>query len=209
MATPKPLDCDEPASAPATMGSFLIAARRAGTLDELTAAYAALIARDGFGWHVLSERGAVGVTPLCGVGTPGPGGYEIAVRSWDGARRFVTLGGRAASVGRSLAARLAGTAELYATFGVAMLQRESDVATSVGLGLAERQCLAQLLLGHGEGEIAAKLGIDPLAVAEHVRTATRTLGVATRAEAIALAARRGWLASIFAAADEGRAAAPN
>lgn len=181
---------------PVTMGAMLDHARAARNLPALVESFTASIAPNGFDRHLCVALESNAPRPLFGHDAlkPDEPVLHLPVATWNGARCAVRLAGRAQPVDAAMRASLAGRAEVYATFGFALLQRAHDVVTAAGLGLAERQCLAGLLLGHGEGAIAARLGIDPLAVSGHIARAIERLGTGTRAEAVAIAARRGLLA---------------
>ena len=209
------LDRQEPA-APATMADLHAYAQRAETLEQLGALFAASIARSGFTTHFCFEISAGGtIAPLFGdasalpigaISANGPksvashavrrGNLLLPVQSWHDSDLFVGLGGRRAPVESALRASLLGRAEVFATFGLALLERESDIPTGIGLGLAQRQCLAHLLMGRRDPEIAESLGLTPLAVRGHIDHAITLMGVQSRVEAVAFAARRGWLADL-------------
>lgn len=180
------------------MGGMLEHARRACDLPDLIDGFAESIAAHGFDRHLCVALDDGAPRPLFGQAAlvAGAPALHLPIADWSGTPCAIRLAGRDEPVDRALRASLAGRAEVYATFGFALLQRGSDIDTAGGLGLAERHCLAGLLLGHGEGAIAERLSIDPLAVAGHIERATARLGVVTRAEAIALAARRGLLAGL-------------
>lgn len=187
-----------PALAPTTMGGFLEQARQARDLAALTLAFGESIAPHGFTHHLCLALDGGEAQPLFGDAAlvAGEPVVQLPVATWRGGGGVICLGGRMEPVGPALRASLAGRAEIHATFGVALLQRAGDIETAAGLGLAERQCLAGLLLGEGVASIARRLTLDPLAVTGHVERAIARLGVASRAEAVALAARRGLLATI-------------
>jgi DNA-binding CsgD family transcriptional regulator len=192
------------------MGALHMRARAAASLQELTGLFAASIAADGFRSHVcfgMDEDGRIAplfgdanALPVCAMGADAkairPGHLLLSVESWHESDLFLGLGGRRASIDPALRASLKGRAEVYTTYGMALLEREEDVMTASGLGLAQRQCLARLLMGERDPQIAEALGITPLAVRGHIESATEFLSARSRAEAVSIAARRGWLAGI-------------
>lgn len=188
------------AARPATMAELMAVAQTTERLDALTGVFSGMIAGLGFSEHFcleIDEDGAL--TPLFGDAAAlpdNPASLLLGVQSWHEGALYLLLAGRCSPIDRATRAKLQGWAEVYASFGMALLERERDIPTSVGLGLAQRQCLAQLLVGRPEYAIADTLGLTPLAVRGHIESAIRFLGVGTRAEAISLAARRGWLAGL-------------
>ena len=195
---------------PMTMGALHAHAQAAATLQDLTEIFAASIAAEGFHSHFCFGIGDDGeIAPLFGDAqslpvrrAPGeaamvrPGHLLLKLQCWHEGDLFLGLGGRRAPIGPALRASLQGRAEVYATYGIALLERERDVITGSGLGLTQRQCLARLLAGERDPQIADALGITPLAVRGHIESAMEFLAVRSRAEAVSLAARRGWLAGL-------------
>jgi DNA-binding CsgD family transcriptional regulator len=195
---------------PVTMGALHAYAQSATTLQDLTGIFAASIATDGFQSHFCFGIGEDGeISPLFGdaqslpvrraageTAMIRPGHFLLTLRCWHEGDLFIGLGGRRAPVGPALRASLQGRAQVYATYGMALLERERDVMTGSGLGLAQRQCLARLLAGERDPQIAEALGITPLAVRGHIESAMKFLSARSRAEAVSLAARRGWLAGL-------------
>lgn len=201
--------------APQTMGALHVQAQAAESLEALTRIFAGSIAADGFRAHLcfgIGEHGAIaplfgdaGTLPACAATDAGAmtndGHMLLPLHCWHGADLFISLEGRRIPVGPALRASLAGRAEVYATYGMALLERERDVMTSSGLGLVQRQCLARLLTGERDPQIAAALGLTPLAVRGHIESAMKFLSARSRAEAVSIAARRGWLAGLGFQAD--------
>jgi len=68
-----------------------------------------------------------------------------------------------------------------------------DIADSAVLSNRERQVLALLADGLGNKQIAARLGISTNTVKTHLELLFEKLGVASRAEAVAVGVRRGLL----------------
>lgn len=91
-------------------------------------------------------------------------------------------------------ARLRGFSELYAARALALRELADDVATECGLTLRERYVLGRRLAGLAAVDIAAEAGLSVATVSVVTDGAVARLGATTVPEAIALAARRGWLA---------------
>lgn len=205
-----PRDVDRAAASahPRTMGELMSFAQSAKDLGALVDVFAAMITDLGFTSHFCVEIDEDGrPAPLFGDtdsipewrGARRPGrrnDFVLRVQSWHGRETWLCLGGRDVALDVATRAKIQGWAEVYASFATALLERARDIPTGAGLGLAQRQCLAQLLLGRRDDEVADMLGLTPLAVRGHVEGAMAFLGVDSRAEAIALAARRGWLAGL-------------
>lgn len=196
------------AARPRTMGELMVFAQSAETLDTLVEAFSAMIADLGFDAHLCLEIDDDGYPlPMFGTATrlpdwPGtrrPGRHNdlaLSVEGWHGRETWLCLEGRNVALDATTRAKIQGWAEVYTSFATALIERERDIPTGVGLGLAQRQCLAQLLLGRREHEIAELLGLTPLAIRGHIEGALTFLGVRSRTEAVSLAARRGWLAGL-------------
>lgn len=90
--------------------------------------------------------------------------------------------------------RVHGYAELYAARAVALQELADDVATDCGLSLRERFVLGRRLAGLAPLDIAAESGLSVPTVSSALDAAVEHLGAADLPSAIALAARRGWLA---------------
>lgn len=99
----------------------------------------------------------------------------------------------AIAIDRSKASYLNGLSTIYAMKAMPLWEIEEDVDTIAPISLKERLALALLLSGHAHAEIAQRLQCTPQAVALHMANARRKLAVADEAEAVAIAARRGWL----------------
>lgn len=206
----RPVTKHDERPAPVTMGALHARAQAAETLEDLIEAFTASIAADGFRSHFCFGIGEDGdVEPLFGDAdslpvqrAPGeaaavrPGYLLLPLQCWHENDLFIGLGGRRVPIGPTLRASLQGRAQVYATYGMALLERGRDVMTSSGMGLAQRQCLARLLTGERDPQIADALGLTPLAVRGHIESAMKFLSARTRAEAVSTAARRGWLAGL-------------
>lgn len=98
-----------------------------------------------------------------------------------------------AQIDRQQRARLNGLATIYAMRAVPLWEIEEDIETASPLTLRQRIVLAMVLSGHTHIEIARHLNCSLRTVATHVENAVERLKAADEADAIALAARRGWL----------------
>lgn len=217
---PRTAACAAPIAA-ATMGDLMRYARTAPDLPSLSDMFARMVSADGVESHACFTLGKGGAPELLFGDASALTGAALRIalecvranarfadrsdicgslilrtEHWHGMPLFVHLAGGVRTLARERRARLQGLTEVYSTFGIALLERESDVPTSVGLGLHQRHALALLLGGKHDHEIAEILEITPLALRGLLDSALDTIGVDTRAEAIAFAARRGWLASL-------------
>src|SRR5262249_31239416 len=158
-------------------------AEAAATLQELTGLFARMIAGEGFIRHVclsIDETGSLealfgdaAVLPAAGAGGLPEGDLVVPAQCWHGGELYICLGGRGSPLDAGERASLRGRAEVYACYGLALFERERDFPTGTGLGFVQRQCLAQLLVGQGDAQIAGQLGISPLAVRGHIEQAMR------------------------------------
>lgn len=195
---------------PMTMGALHARAQTMETLEGLTEIFSESIATDGFQSHLCFGIGDAGqIEPLFGdarslsVRAPfdanswnRPGHLLLKLHGWYEGDLFISLDGRRVPIGPALRASLQGRSEVYATYGLSLLERERDVITASGLGLVQRQCLARLLTGERDPQIAEALGLTPLAIRGHIESAMKFLSARSRAEAVSIAARRGWLAGL-------------
>lgn len=180
-------------------------------LDRLTDRFAAALSEHGIEGHYCARRGESGrVTPLFG-DSPWLLGASDALPSLDGGgdgdapacsiaidcaledpvEMLVTR--PAAPLDRAMIARVRGYAALYVGRGVILHAKDAGPATACGLSLCERFILGRLLIGDSVIDIAQRLERPVATIMVEIADAVGTLGVADRAAAIALAARRGWL----------------
>ena len=92
------------------------------------------------------------------------------------------------------AARIRGYAQLFAARVLALQELADDVDTDCGLTLRERYVLGRRLAGLAPLDVAAEANLTIATVSEALDRAVEKLGAESLGEAIALAARRGWLA---------------
>lgn len=90
--------------------------------------------------------------------------------------------------------KLRGFAELYAARAIALQELADDVETQCGLTLRERYVLGRRLAGMPPVDIGIECGLSVATIGILAESAVGKLGCSTLAEAIALAARHGWLA---------------
>ena len=203
----------------AGLAGFAAAARAADSLPALCAAFADAIAAEGFGAHcclrtspdaapdiLFGDGGAVSIAARSlldksheypvSFAADGRHHLLVPVECWQADALFVLITGRAAAPDRAAIARVHGLAEVHATYGYSLFERQQDIATSAGLGLVQRRCLALVLTGHRDVDIARLLDLTPLAVEGHLAQAMILLDADIRAQAVAIAARRGWLVGL-------------
>lgn len=122
-------------------------------------------------------------------------GYIVPVQACDGDVSAVILAGtRDEPLDRPTRARLNALATVYGMCGRSLVELGEDVDTAAPLSLRERRCLALFALGRNDWEISTELAITMQTVSRHFEGAGRKLGTHGRAEAVAAAARYGWLA---------------
>jgi len=210
----------------ATLGEFVTRAQAIATLPDLTDLFAATIASRRYDGHIcIATPHTAGPVPLFGdlaciprkalrALTPdldqphaivhgGRHDLIVPVECWHDHPVHLILRGTGGAPNRDVLAGLHGLCEVYATYGYALFEQQRDVATASGLGIDQRRCLALVLTGHRDFEIADVLGLTPLSVRSHIDHAVLLLEAATRAQAVAVAARRGWLVGLEDAPDAG------
>ncbi|WP_414496515.1 response regulator transcription factor [Stenotrophomonas maltophilia] len=121
-----------------------------------------------------------------------PLGYDrvLVFATGTGLEGAVSFAGR--SIDASASARLLLDAAATAAFRAARHLAEAPAELSVGaLSTREREVLRWVAAGRRQAEIAATLGLSARTVENHLRRARQRLGVATTAQAIRAASRRG------------------
>ena len=122
-------------------------------------------------------------------------GYIVPVQACEGDVSAVILAGpRQEPLDRMVRARLNALATVYGMCGRSLVELGEDVETAAPLTLRERRCLALFALGRNDWEISTELAVTMQTVSRHFEGAGRKLGTHGRAEAVAIAARHGWLA---------------
>lgn len=175
------------------------------TPEDLVALFTAALAEEGVDGHVCVGVGKNAVVPLFGDRPNLLGGGAGAITlELDGARLILARPARA--LARADLVRIRGFGQLYAAQLMALRERADDVATECGLTLRERVILGRRLAGRAPLDIAAELGLGVSTVSASLDAAIAKLG-GREAEAIALAARRGWL--VVTAIQNGSSPIPN
>jgi DNA-binding CsgD family transcriptional regulator len=135
-----------------------------------------------------SERFAATWPTLRTGGSPDPGSFALEAPA------------SVVEVGLMVTARILPSRHLVAFEPVGAAERQRG-APRVGLravrepSAREREVLALLAEGATDGQIAARLDLSPATVQTHVRNAKAKLGARTRAQAVAMALRRGLIGS--------------
>jgi DNA-binding CsgD family transcriptional regulator len=165
--------------------------------ERLVTLFAEALAEPGIGGHFCLRKTGATLTPLLGdapdlIGAP----HRFFVDSDDmhfaGARVLLAEPDRA--LGSEQMARVRGYAQLYAARALALQELADDVETDCGLSLRERYVLGRRLAGLAPVDIALEADLTVQTVVSAIDNAVARLGVRTVAEAISVAARRGWLA---------------
>jgi DNA-binding CsgD family transcriptional regulator len=175
---------------------------RAGILlaadgEELVALFAGALAEHGITGHFCVHAVGGRLAPILG-DHPGlvaglPGCLDIAV---GGAFKYarVLLAPPEQPLNREAYARIKGYAELFAARALALQEMADDVDTNCGLSLRERYVLGRRLAGLAPVDIALETGLSMETIAAASDSAVARLNADNVAGAIAVAARRGWLA---------------
>jgi DNA-binding CsgD family transcriptional regulator len=95
---------------------------------------------------------------------------------------------------REQSARVRGYAQLFAARALALQELADDVDTECGLTIRERYVLGRRLAGVAPLDIAEEAQLSIQTVSQTIDDAIAKLGTTSLGDAIALAARRGWLA---------------
>jgi hypothetical protein len=161
-----------------------------GDLGSLVALFAAALSEHGIEGHFCLVARGDAWAPLAGDRA------ELIARQNDCVavdceqpRTRVLLAGSGAAN-----ALVRGYAQLYAARAVALHEHQGDVATDCGLTLRERYVLGRRLAGLAPVDIALESGLTVALVGALNDSGLARLGGACAADAISIAARRGWLA---------------
>ena len=188
-----PKGADFPATA--RLRAELLIAPNSETLVTL---FANALAEHGIAGHFCLRKSGAGFTPLLG-DSPALIGQAENCLHIDTDEAFmsgtrVLLARPARPLSREHATRIRGYAELYAARALALQEMADDVSTDCGLTLRERFVLGRHLAGLAPIDIAIEAKVSVATVSAAIDSAIAKMGVETLADAIALAARRGWLA---------------
>jgi len=197
MARTLPISARRGDAFPATArlrGELLIAA----DAETLVGLFADALAEHGISGHFCLRRSGETHTPLLG-DVPDLINREQDCVVVDTGDIFLTgmrvlLARPSAPLPSDQWARVRGYAELYAARAMALQELADDVQTECGLSLRERYVLGRRLAGLAPLDIAIESNLTVATVSTAIDTAIQRLGAATVADAISLAARRGWLA---------------
>lgn len=180
-------------------------------LDRLTDRFAGALGEHGIAGHYCARRGESGrvvplfgdspalfgaeeARPFAGAVPAGPDGACAMTIEGAPADPFeMRFSGPAEALDKAAVARLRGYATLYVARAVILQAKLSGPVTASGLTLCERFILGRILVGDKVIDIAGRLGQPVPTVLAEIADAMATLGVEDRADAVALAARRGWL----------------
>ena len=175
---------------------------RAGLLispdtESLVDLFSGALSEHGIQGHFCLARSGTALVPVAGdapqlMSSKDALRVEVEANPLPGA--VVMLGRPEHPLTKDQCARIRGYAQLFAARVMALQELADDVDTDCGLTLRERFVLGRRLAGLAPLDIAAEANLSVLTVSEALDTAVRKLGVTTLGEAIALAARRGWLA---------------
>jgi DNA-binding CsgD family transcriptional regulator len=165
--------------------------------ERLVTLFAGMLAEHGIAGHFCLRKTATTLTPLVGdMPELIAGRHNFFVDSDDthfaGARVLLAEPDRVLT--KEEMARVRGYAQLFAARALALQELADDVETECGLSLRERYVLGRRLAGLAPIDIANESGITVQTVSSAIDNAVARLGTQNQAEAIAFAARRGWLA---------------
>ncbi len=110
-----------------------------------------------------------------------------------GARGYVLKGASVDEIARAIRAVHAGGSYLASRIAAKVLTQVRAPGRSTSLSARERTVLQKVAAGRSTKQIARELGIAERTVKFHVSSIMNKLGADTRAQAVALAARRGIL----------------
>ena len=161
-------------------------------LDDLVVRFGAAIAEDGIDGHLCLIAGGAETHILFG--------DSPALRDMvNGCDILATAGGPRLRLSRrpedAAFARVRGFATLYLARALLLIEAGRTPITQTGLTLCERFILGRLLAGDCLLDIAVALDRSVACVQEMLARASDSLGAHSREEAIAIAARQGWLLS--------------
>lgn len=166
--------------------------------EELVGMFADALREHGIAGHFCVRADGDRLCPVLGdapeLVTDRRGALVIEVDAIDGTSALMLFGRPSRSLTAAEIARVRGYAELYAARAFALQEMEDDVETGCGLTLRERFVLGRRLAGLAPIDIADEAGLSVEIVSASLDSAVARLEVSTPAAAIALAARRGWLA---------------
>lgn len=161
-------------------------------VDTLVAMFAACLSEHGIDGHFIMAGTAAGPVPMAGDAPElvlAPPGCLIV----EGGGHCIVLAGPCVPLAPDADARVRGYAVLVAAQIAALRELADDVETGCALSLRERYVLGRRLAGLAPVDIAAECGLGVQTIAAAIDSAVAAMNAGTPAEAISLAARRGWL----------------
>jgi DNA-binding CsgD family transcriptional regulator len=165
--------------------------------ENLVSLFADALAEHGIAGHFCLRKAGTTLTPLLGdapelIGRANGFAIDSDDIHFAGARVLLAEPDRSLTTEES--ARLRGYALLFAARALALQELGDDVETDCGLSLRERYVLGRRLAGLAAVDIAIESGLSVQTISSAIDNAVARLGLENQAEAIAYAARRGWLA---------------
>jgi len=165
--------------------------------ERLVGLFADALTEHGIAGHFCLRKAGTALTPLMGDAPEliaGPHGFAIDSDDMHFAGARVLLAEPSRALTKEESVRVRGYAQLFAARALALHELGDDVQTDCGLSLRERYVLGRRLAGLASIDIAIESGLSVQTVASAIDNAVARLGTRNQAEAIAFAARRGWLA---------------
>lgn len=196
MAAPAPHGARRGEATPATArlrAEILIAP----SPERLVALFSDALAEHGIRGHFCLRRLGKDYVPLLGDApelVTGRGGMTVDSEDTHFAAARVLLARPDRRLKREELARVRGYAQLFAARALALQELADDVETECGLSLRERYVLGRRLAGLAPVDMAIESGLSVPTVNAAIDSAVERLGAKTAAEAVSIAARRGWLA---------------
>jgi DNA-binding CsgD family transcriptional regulator len=166
-------------------------------IESLVELFASALAEHGIEGHFCIARSGTALVPVAGdmprlMDSDDVLRVEVAASALPAATILLALPDRPLATDEC--ARVRGYAQLFAARVMALQELADDVDTECGLTLRERYVLGRRLAGLAPFDIAGEAKLSVGTISATIERAVEKLGVATLGEAIALAARRGWLA---------------
>jgi DNA-binding CsgD family transcriptional regulator len=166
-------------------------------IESLVELFAGALAEHGIAGHLCLSRAGTSLLPVAGdmprlMNSDDVLRAEVEASALPGAVVLMAKPRRALSAEQQ--ARVRGYAQLFAARVMALQELADDVDTDCGLTLRERYVLGRRLAGLSPLDIALEAQLSIATISDTLDRAVEKLGVTNLREAIALAARRGWLA---------------
>lgn len=174
-------------------GGLLIAS----DVSSLVELFAGALAEHGIAGHFCLAKSGDALTPLAGDMPELIASHPHFAVDLDGgvlASARVLLARPNQPLSREQSARVRGYAQLFAARALALQELADDVDTECGLTIRERYVLGRRLAGLAPLDIAEEAHLSIQTVSQAIDDAIEKLGASGLGDAIALAARRGWLA---------------